>query len=229
MAVQSLPKKQRFRGIMFGALAAVVLRVAFTFFASQLLGISFVKLVGGVLIFWIAVKLLGDCDEGCKKSKGAGSVWGAVWMIVVADFTMSLDNILAVAGASHGNLGLLLFGLGLSIPLVVFASTMISRLMERFPIVIWIGALILGKVAGEMIVTDPWLVKTLWAGLDLAETRKGVLAVSHAVVIISETIGVAAVLAAALTVRKLSSVGNKNKAPEIIVKEEPGAVRKRTT
>lgn len=193
MAVQSLPKDKRFKGILFGAFAAVLLRVIFTFFASQLLEISFVKLIGGALILWIAVKLLVDTGDHARKRDGAKSVWGAVWMIIVADLTMSLDNILVVAGASHGSLPLLLFGLGLSIPLVIFASTMISRLMERFRIVVWIGALILGKVAGEMMVTDPWLVKSFWATYGLTEQGHAMMDLKHYVIWIAEAACVAIV------------------------------------
>jgi YjbE family integral membrane protein len=205
MAVQSLPKKQRFNGILFGALAAVALRVIFTFFASRLLTISFVKLLGGILILWIAIRLLNKGEDEDKKREGAKSIWGAVWMIIVADLTMSLDNILAVAGASHGNFALLLFGLGLSIPLVIFASSLISKLMERFQIVIWIGALILGKVAGEMIATDPWLVDNFWAGFNLVEINHATKTANHAVVWTAELAGVGAVLLTSMLWRKTKS------------------------
>jgi YjbE family integral membrane protein len=205
MAVQSLPKKQRFNGILFGALAAVVLRVIFTFFASQLLTISFVKLVGGILILWIAIKLLHEEGDEEKKREGAKSIWGAVWMIIVADLTMSLDNILAVAGASHGNFALLLFGLGLSIPLVIFASSLISKLMERFKIVVWIGALILGKVAGEMIATDPWIVDNFWDKLNLVEIKNTIKMANHIVVWSAEIAGVGAVLLFSTLWRKTKS------------------------
>jgi YjbE family integral membrane protein len=156
MAVRGLPKKQRRRGIIFGALAAVLLRVILTFFVSQLLQLSFVKLAGGLLILWVAVKLFqgGDEEEG---GKAGSSVWEAIKIIVVADATMSLDNMLAVGGASHGNLFLLLFGLTLSIPFVVFTSDLLSRLMGRFPVIVYAGAGILGKVSAEMILTDPFV------------------------------------------------------------------------
>jgi YjbE family integral membrane protein len=205
MAVQSLPKKQRFKGILFGALAAVALRVIFTFFASRLLAISFVKLIGGILIFWIAIKLLNGSDDEDKKRAGAKSVWGAVWMIIVADLTMSLDNILAVAGASHGSFVLLLFGLGLSIPLVIFASSLISKLMERFQIVIWIGALVLGKVAGEMIATDPWLVDNFWDKFNLMEIKDTIKMANHVVVWAAELVGIGAVLLVSILRRKNKS------------------------
>jgi YjbE family integral membrane protein len=203
MAVQSLPKRKRFQGILFGAAAAVFLRVIFTFFASQLLGISFVKLVGGLLILWIAIKLLNESQEEHHTHEGAKSVWGAVWMILVADFTMSLDNILAVAGASHGNLPLLLFGLGLSIPLVVFASTLLSKLMDRFKIIIWIGGLILGKVAGEMIITDPWLIRNLGTVFNFVEMKNNIATVNHSVVLFAEIISICFILLVSLLRRKI--------------------------
>ena len=109
-----------------------------------------------MLVFWIAVKLLGDnsgADEA-EDGKSARGLRSAVWLILVADITMSVDNVLAVAAASKGSFALLLFGLGLSIPLVVFTSNVLSKLMDRYPIIVWVGAAILGKVAGEMIVTD---------------------------------------------------------------------------
>jgi YjbE family integral membrane protein len=158
MAVRSLPTEKRTKGIIFGAGAAVLLRVFATFFVSQLLLINFIKLVGGLLILWIAVKLFieGVPEEGIERK--AASIAQAVKIIVIADITMSIDNMLAVGGASHGNMFLLLFGLGLSIPLVVFTSNLLSMLMDRYPIIIYLGAAVLGRVGGEMIMTDPIVV-----------------------------------------------------------------------
>ena len=132
MAVRSLPRKQRMRGIAFGAGAAVILRVILTFFAAQLLQIQFIKFIGGAVIVWIAVKLFveGAPDEEAKKE--AKTLLQAIWVIIIADLTMSTDNVLAVAGASKGNLFLLLFGLGLSIPFVVFTSNLLSLLMDKY-------------------------------------------------------------------------------------------------
>ena len=155
LAVRNLQARQRLIGIILGAGAAVVLRVGLTFVATQLLMVKFVQLAGGILILWIALKLLkqneGPSEEG---GQGASGLWEAVWMIMVADITMSLDNVLAVAGAARGHFGLLLFGLALSIPLVVFTSNIISKLMAKYQIVVFIGAAILGKVGGEMMLTD---------------------------------------------------------------------------
>jgi len=164
MAVRSLPSAQRRKGIFYGAGAAVLLRVIATFFVAQLLQINFIKLIGGILITWIAVKLFieGVPEDNIKKE--AASLAQAIKIIVIADITMATDNMLAVGGASHGNLFLLIFGLGLSIPFVVFTSNLLSMLMDKYPIIIYIGAAILGKVGGEMILTDPFVVTMLNPG-----------------------------------------------------------------
>lgn len=159
MAVKSLSPKQRRQGIILGAGAAVILRIILTFFAAQLLNISFVKLLGGILITWIAVKLFMEGAPEDKFQKTAKNLKQAIITIVIADLIMSTDNILAVAGASKGNLFLLIFGLGLSILFVVFTSNLLSKIMDRFPFIVYIGAAILGRVAGEMIITDPFMVK----------------------------------------------------------------------
>jgi YjbE family integral membrane protein len=155
MAVRSLPKEQRLRGILYGAGAAVLLRVVLTFFVAELLTVHYVKLIGGIVILWIAVKLFVEDEEAAATHKETASIWHAIRFIVVADITMSVDNMLAVGGASHGNLYLLLFGLGLSIPLIVFTSSLLSTLMEKYPVIIYVGAAILGMVGGDMILTDP--------------------------------------------------------------------------
>jgi YjbE family integral membrane protein len=162
MAVQNLHGKQRKWGIILGAGAAVLLRVIATFVCAQLLLIQFVKFAGGAVIIWIAVKLLimGSENEG-GHGKTAGSVAQAIWIIVVADISMAIDNMLAVAGACKGNLFLLLFGLVLSIPLVVAGAGLLSMLMSRYPIILYIGAAILGKVGGEMMITDPFIENLL--------------------------------------------------------------------
>ena len=157
MAVRSLPKDKRFKGIIFGSAAAVILRVIVTFLAAQLLLINFIKLGGGAVILWIAVKLFVEGAPENKAGREAATLAQAIKIIVIADITMAVDNMLAVAGASHGNIFLLLFGLGLSIPFVVFTSNLLSMLMDKYPIIIYIGAAILGKVGGEMMITDPFI------------------------------------------------------------------------
>lgn len=155
MAVRSLPREQRRKGILLGSGAAVLLRVLTTFFVSQMLQISFLKLIGGVLILWIAVKLFVEGVPEETSQKQATTIGQAIRIIVIADITMSVDNMLAVGGASGGSLFLLLFGLGLSIPLIVLTSNLLSTLMDRYPVIIYIGAAVLGKVGAEMIITDP--------------------------------------------------------------------------
>jgi YjbE family integral membrane protein len=154
MAVRSLPKEQRKKGILFGTGAAIILRVGCTIIIAQLTVLPYVKLIGGVLILWIAVKLLVEGSPEEKLEREATSIMQALKIIVVADITMSLDNMLAVAGASHGNSILIIFGLLLSIPFIVFTSNLLTMLMDKYPVIIYIGAAILGKVGGEMIFTD---------------------------------------------------------------------------
>lgn len=161
LAVKHLSPQKRKLVISLGAGLAVLLRVVLTFFAAQLLQIQFLKLVGGALVVGIAIKLLTDAAGEEEANHGhASTLWQALWYILVADVTMSTDNVLAVAGASKGNLALLVFGLGLSIPFVVFTSNLLSRIMDRFPIIAWIGAAILGRVGGEMMITDPYIHST---------------------------------------------------------------------
>jgi YjbE family integral membrane protein len=158
MAIKTLPKKKRFLGLLVGAGGAVLLRIICTFVVAQFLIMPYVKLVGGAVITWIGVKLMVDCaeEEACRTE--ATTILQAIWIIVVADISMSIDNMLAVGAASKGNLFLLLFGLTLSIPFVVFTSNLICMLMDRYPIILWLGAAILGKVGGEMMITDPFIV-----------------------------------------------------------------------
>jgi YjbE family integral membrane protein len=160
MAVRSLPAKERRNGIMLGTAGAVVLRIGLTFVAARLLEVPLVKLVGGLLILWIAFKLLmGESEE--NKTKEVNGLTQAIITILMADLVMSLDNVLGVAGASNGDLLLLFIGLATSIPIVVFASNVITRMMDRFPVIVVLGAAVLGRVAGEMIVSDPLIVRTL--------------------------------------------------------------------
>jgi YjbE family integral membrane protein len=155
MAVRALPRDKRKAGIIFGSGAAVLLRVACTFFVAQMLQISFLKFVGGIVILWIAVKLFIEAANEREIGKEAKSIWQAIKIIIIADITMSVDNMLAVGAASHGNMFLLLFGLGLSIPFLVFTSNLLSMLMDKYPIIMYLGAAVLGKVGAEMMITDP--------------------------------------------------------------------------
>ena len=157
MAVKNLRGRDRRLGIILGSGGAVLIRVICTFLVSRLLNMSFVKLLGGAVVLWIAVKLLTEGAKEESHGRECRSVWQALRIIIVADLSMGIDNMLAVGAASGGNLFLLLFGLILSIPLVVFMSAWLSMLMDRFPIILWVGAAVLGKVGGEMMITDPWV------------------------------------------------------------------------
>jgi len=154
MAVRNLPRNQRQKGMILGTGAAVLLRVVLTFFVALLLKISFLKLIGGLLIFWIAIKLFTDADED-EGLKQPTTLLRAIQIILVADLTMSLDNVLAVAGAAGDHVILLVFGLLISIPMVILTAQLLSTLMDRYPVIIIIGAAILGRVSAEMIMTDP--------------------------------------------------------------------------
>jgi YjbE family integral membrane protein len=153
LAARSLPEEQQKRAVFWGAGAAVGLRVALAAVAVQLLRLPYLKLAGGAMLLWIAVKLLLPEAEEADVAP-ADHLWAAIKTIVVADFVMSLDNVVAVAGAAHGSVLLLALGLIISIPLVVFGASMLMKLMDRWPIIITIGAAILGWTALEMAVTD---------------------------------------------------------------------------
>jgi YjbE family integral membrane protein len=163
-AVRSLPKRERRLGTAGGAAAAVVLRVGLTFIAAKLLAIEYLQLAGGVLVLWIAVKVLRDASDPPDSAPSPKRFWEAVWYIVLADLTMSTDNILAIAGASKGNFGLILFGLALSIPFVVASSNLLADLMDRFPWTVYLGAAILGRIGGEMALSDPAVVRMAHPG-----------------------------------------------------------------
>ena len=155
LACRNLPPEQRRSGIFWGVAGAVGLRVVLTMAAALVMNLPWLKLVGGLLLLWIGVKLLVPEDDDATGITPAGHLWGAVRTIIVADFVMSLDNVIGVAGASHGNLFLLLFGLLVSIPLIIGTSQMILRLMERWPVVVVVGAALLGWVAGSDQIIDP--------------------------------------------------------------------------
>ncbi|MBK3494949.1 TerC family protein [Viridibacillus sp. YIM B01967] len=155
LACRNLPKAQRKKAIFIGTAGAIILRVLLTFIAVWLLQIPLVKLVGGLLLFYIALDLIKSEGED-PDLKGGSSLFTAIRTIIVADFVMSLDNVLAVAGVADGHLGLVILGLAVSIPLIVFGSQLIIRLMEKFPILIWIGALMIAYTAGHMVVADKY-------------------------------------------------------------------------
>ena len=156
LACRSLPERQRKMGIFWGVGGAIALRIALTFFAVSLLSIPYLKIVGAALLLWIGVKLVQpQHDEDGHEIKAAGSLLGAIRTIIIADLVMSLDNVIAVAAAARDSLFLLIFGLALSIPLMVWASRLILRLMDRFPSIILLGGALLGWVGLSMAVHDP--------------------------------------------------------------------------
>jgi YjbE family integral membrane protein len=154
MASRSLSPSQQKKAILFGSVGAIVLRIVLTFFAVYLLTLPYLKLAGAALLLWIGISLLTG-DDGDGELEGHSNLFAAVKTIVVADLVMSLDNVVGVAAAAKGNVALLVFGLVISIPLIIFGSAVILKLMTRFPVIITLGAGLLGWVAGEMAMTDP--------------------------------------------------------------------------
>jgi YjbE family integral membrane protein len=154
LACRGLPPAQQKKAIMFGSVGAIVLRVVLTFFAIYLLTLPYLKLIGAALLLWIGIGLLKGDDDG-EEMEGHSNLTAAIKTIIVADLVMSLDNVIGVAAAAKGNVPLLVIGLVISIPLIIYGSTLILKLMGRFPIIITIGAGLLGWVAGEMAMSDP--------------------------------------------------------------------------
>lgn len=153
LASRSLPPNQQKKAILWGSAAAIIMRIVLTLTAVALLNMPYLKLIGSVFLIWIGIQLLNS-DEGEDEVASSDNLAAAIRTILIADLVMSLDNVLAVAAAAKGSFLLLMIGLGISIPLVVFGANMLLRLMERFPIIITIGAALLGYVGGEMAVTD---------------------------------------------------------------------------
>lgn len=172
LACRSLPKAQRKWGILLGAGAAVVLRIIFALAVSLLLGVPLLKVVGGLLLLWIAVKLTTGDDGDAHEVQAADTLFKAVRTIAIADAVMSLDNVVAVAAAARGHAELFVFGLLLTIPLIVFGAQILLNLLQRFPLLIWAGAALLGWIAGEMLVGDVLSLRAL-AYLDPALVVEG--------------------------------------------------------
>ncbi|NYT57517.1 TerC family protein [Alcaligenaceae bacterium] len=164
LACRNLEHKQRIKGILWGTAGAIILRVLLIAFALTLLGIPFLKLVGGALLVWIGVKLLIPDEDEHGNIKGSSSVWSAVKTILIADFVMSLDNVIAIAGAAQNThldhqIYYVIFGLLVSVPIIIWGSTLVLKLIDRFPIVVLLGAALLGWIAGGMLVTDVFIVE----------------------------------------------------------------------
>jgi len=169
LACRNLHPKQRTLGIIYGTIGAIVLRVILIAFALALLAIPYLKIVGAVLLLWIGVKLLQPEGEDDHQISSSDKLWGAVKTVIIADLVMSVDNVLAIAGAAQGagqqhQLPLVIFGLLVSIPIIVWGSQIVLKLMERFPMIITLGAMLLGWIAGQMAYSDPALKAYLPAG-----------------------------------------------------------------
>ncbi len=157
LACRSLPPRQRTPGIVLGAGAAVLLRVIFTVGIQYVLNVPYLKAIGGLLLLWIAIKLLAGEEADEFAVQDSDNLWGAVRTVAVADMVMSLDNVLAIAAAARGHTGLIVLGLVISIPLIVAGATLIMGLLTRFPVLVWAGAALLGWIAGELLVEEVFL------------------------------------------------------------------------
>jgi YjbE family integral membrane protein len=165
LACRKLPPAQRTKGILWGTAGAIILRVILIFFALTLLAIPFLKVVGALLLVWIGVKLLApDHDDAHGNIAGSDKLWAAVKTVIIADLVMSVDNVIAIAGAAQGagdghQMPLVIFGLLVSIPIIVWGSQLVIKLMDRFPMIITLGGMLLGWIAGTMLISDPAVVR----------------------------------------------------------------------
>ena len=158
LACRQLPPRQRTAGIVLGTLAALILRLIFSGIVVTLMFIPWLKIAGGVALLWIAIKLLMPNEQSEESTAAADGLLRAMMVIAIADVVMSLDNVIAVAAAAGGNFALLVFGLAISIPAIVVGASLIAALLNRFPIVVWAGAALLGWIAGDVLATDPVVV-----------------------------------------------------------------------
>jgi YjbE family integral membrane protein len=172
LACRQLPKNLRLKGILWGTAGAIVLRVVLIAFAVTLLAVPYLKLVGAALLLWIGIKLLAPDEEGHSNIQGSDKLWAAVKTVIIADLVMSIDNVIAIAGVATSAGGehqmpLVIFGLLVSIPIIIWGSQLVLKLMDRFPLIITVGGMLLGWIAGTMAQTDPalrdWMPQTsLW-------------------------------------------------------------------
>lgn len=183
LACRSLPPHLRKWGIILGASVAIVLRIIFALIISELLLVPFLKVVGALLLVWIAVKLAKGEEAEEKNIAASDKLYKAVWTIAIADAVMSLDNVVAIAAVSKGDPWLFGFGLALSIPLIMVGSQLILKMIEKFPIIVWAGAALLGWIAGEMLATDPIIATNL--GIEPHSTPVYVAAAVGAVLVVA--------------------------------------------
>jgi len=172
LACRNLPDEQRKKGIFWGVFGAVGLRIVLTIFAVTLLAIPYLKIVGAVLLFWIGIKLIIPGDDEAHEIDASASLSGAIKTIIVADFVMSLDNVIAVAAAAKDSMLLIVFGLVVSVPIIVWCSQIVLKLMERYPLIITLGGALLGYIAGEMLVHDIAIADWVKANFEWALTFK---------------------------------------------------------
>ena len=197
LAARSLRPDQQGKAIFWGSAAAIVLRIVLTLVAVQLLQLPYLKIIGALLLFYIGIQLLIEEEEDIEDGKEPErkSMLSAVRTILIADLVMSLDNVIAVAAAAKDSVTLLIIGLAISIPLIIFGSTLLLKLMERFPIIITLGGALLGYLAGEMLVTDPAIAQ--WLGAP----------VSHTLAMISGALGAVFVVLAGMLIRRRHQQG----------------------
>jgi YjbE family integral membrane protein len=205
MACRGLPHKQRLWGMVLGAGVAVLLRIVFTGIVASLMLLPYLKLIGGLALFYIAAKLLVPEDQDEDEVEAVDHLWRAVRIVAVADIIMSLDNVIAIAAAAQGNMALLVLGLAVSIPLIVAGAALIMALLDRFPILVWAGAALLGWIVGEVIATDPAITSLLSTRFD-AETM-------HTIEYASAALGAILVLIVGGLWRQSKSAGRRKELP----------------
>jgi len=212
LAARSLPQKQQKQAVFWGAGAAIVLRIILTLFAVALLTLPWLKIVGSLLLFWIGIKLLVP-EEDDGEIEASDQLLAAIKTILVADLVMSLDNVIAVAAAAGGSVILLILGLAISIPLVIFGATLLIKLMERFPVIITIGAGLIGWVAGEMLVADSAL-EGWFTGLGVQYVEGHPKVGGFSLEILAGIVGIVIVVAAGTLLARRKSVAVETAAPD---------------
>jgi len=212
LAARSLPQKQQKQAIIWGSAAAIVMRVVLTFFAVVLLTLPWLKVVGSLLLFWIGIKLLIS-EEGDEEIAASDQLLAAIKTILLADLVMSLDNVIAVAAAAGGSGPLLILGLAISIPLVIFGATLLLKLMERFPVIITVGAGLIGWVAGEMSVADSAL-EGWFTGLGVQYVDGHPKVAGFSLEILAGIVGIVIVVALGTLLARRRSVAVETAAPD---------------
>ncbi|HXJ54025.1 MAG TPA: TerC family protein [Burkholderiales bacterium] len=212
LAARSLPQKQQKQAIIWGSAAAIVMRVVLTFFAVALLTLPWLKIIGSLLLFWIGIKLLIS-EEGDEEIAASDQLLAAIKTILLADLVMSLDNVIAVAAAAGGSGPLLILGLAISIPLVIFGATLLLKLMERFPVIITVGAGLIGWVAGEMSVADSAL-EGWFTGLGVQYVDGHPKVAGFSLEILAGIVGIVIVVALGTLLARRRSVAVETAAPD---------------